>query len=162
MANSQPPKGLTGRLRLRAEDDEDLAVLSACLQDALVAVRDIAHFPGERRVALLVNRYRWEAETGHSTGPGERVLCAVAMDGVQRVRHQGIDRARSGQFLSILAVRRAEDHKDGPAVDFVFAGQAALRVVLDRLQLRAEDVEEPYPTSWRPKHALDDPAPGTS
>ncbi len=162
MANSQPPKGLTGRLRLRAEDDEDLAVLSACLQDALVAVRDIAHFPGERRVALLVNRYRWEAETGHSTGPGERVLCAVAMDGVRRVRQQGIDRGKPGRFLSILAVRRAADHEDGPAVEFVFAGQAALRVALDRLQVRAEDVEEPYPTSWRPKHPLDDPAPGTS
>ncbi|MBL8703305.1 MAG: DUF2948 family protein [Rhodospirillales bacterium] len=173
MANSLPPKGLTGRLRVRAEDDDDLAVLSACLQDGLVAVRDIAYLPAERRLVLIVNRYRWEAaEAGQladGTGDarGERVICALAMDGVQRVRQQGIDRGKPGQFLSILQLRRvvgagAPGPADPPAVEIVFAGQAAIRVTLDRFQVRAEDVEEPYPTAWRPKHKLDDPAPGTS
>lgn len=160
MTNPQAPKGVTGRLRLRAEDDEDLAVLSACLQDGLVAVRDIAHLPEERRLAMIVNRYRWEGET--ASGPAERVLCAVAMDGVSRVRQQGIDRGKAGQFLSVLAVRRADDAAGTPTVDFVFSGQAVIRVTQDRLQVRAEDVEEPYPTAWRPKHPLDDPSSGTT
>jgi hypothetical protein len=173
MANSQPPKGLTGRLRLRAEDDEDLAVLSACLQDGLVAVRDIAYLPAERRLVLLVNRYRWEAagvsqpEDADGDARGERVICTLAMDGVQHVRQQGIDRGKPGQFLSILQLRRAEgagasSPADPPAIEIVFAGQAAIRATLDRFQVRAEDVEEPYPTAWRPKHPLDDPASGTT
>jgi Protein of unknown function (DUF2948) len=173
MANSQPSKGLTGRLRLRADDDEDLAVLSACLQDGLVAVRDIAYLPAERRLVLLVNRYRWEAaEAGQPAdntegAKGERVICALAMDGVRAVRQQGIDRGKPGQFLSILQLRRvpgagAPGPADPPAVDILFAGQAAIRATLDRFQLRAEDVEEPYPTAWRPKHPLDDPASGTT
>lgn len=164
MANSQSPKGVTGRLRLRADDDEDLAVLSACLQDGLVAVRDVAYLPAERRLVLIVNRYRWEAgESGPADeAKGERVICTLAMDGVQQVRQQGIDRRKSGQFLSILQLRRAEGPADPPAVEIVFAGQAAIRATLDRFQVRAEDVEEPYPTAWRPKHPLDDPASGTT
>ena len=47
-------------LRLRAEDAEDLAVLSACLQDALVAVRDFAYDPGARVFIMAANRFRWE------------------------------------------------------------------------------------------------------
>jgi len=164
MANSQPPKGLTGRLRLRADDDEDLAVLSACLQDGLVAVRDIAYLPAEQRLVLIVNRYRWEVgDSGPPDGPkGERVICTLAMDGVRQVRQQGIDRRKPGQFLSILQLRRAEGAADPVAIDIVFAGQAAIRATLDRFQIRAEDVEEPYPTAWRPKHPLDDPASGTT
>ena len=48
-------------LELRAEDAEDLAVISACLQDALVAVRDLAYDPEDRSFLLVANRFRWEA-----------------------------------------------------------------------------------------------------
>src|SRR5260370_7067427 len=47
-------------LKLRAEDAEDLAVISACLQDALVAVRDLAYAPQERSFLFVANRFRWE------------------------------------------------------------------------------------------------------
>ena len=47
-------------LRLRAEDDEDLAVISACLQDALVSVRDLAYDRDARTFVLVANRFRWE------------------------------------------------------------------------------------------------------
>jgi len=153
---------LADALRVRAEDAEDLTVLSACLQDALVAVRDIAYFPGERRLAMLVNRYRWEGAAESEPG-GERVLCAVALDGVRQVRRRGIDQTRPGHLLSLLAIRAAgfgagagAAPAAGAAIEFLFAGDAAIRVELDRLLLRAEDMEEPYPTAWRPHHPADD------
>jgi hypothetical protein len=151
------------RLRLRAEDEEDLAVLSACLQDALVAVRDIVHLPAERRLVMVVNRYRWEKDQDPAAeGPAERVLCAVAMEGVRQVRRRGIDQGRPGHLLSVLAIRPSDTKQGMPTIEIVFSGQAAVRVDLDRLQLRAEDVEEPYPTAWRPRHKLDDSATGAS
>ena len=39
-------------LKLRAEDADDLSVISACLQDALVAVRDLAYVPEDRNFLL--------------------------------------------------------------------------------------------------------------
>src|ERR1700760_3025225 len=68
-------------LKLRAEDADDLAVLSACLQDALVAVRDLGYLADERSFIFVANRFRWE--TGLRPLPGEeghqRVLCAVTL-----------------------------------------------------------------------------------
>jgi hypothetical protein len=147
------PAGKSERLRLRAEDAEDLTVLSACLQDALVAVRDIAYLPEERRLILVANRFRWEG----GEGQGERVLCGVAIDLVRAVRQQGIDRGRPGALLSILALRPVAG-----AVEIQFASRAALRAEVDRLLVHIEDIREPYPTAWRPSHKLDDPAAGTS
>ena len=50
-----------GRLKLRARDPEDLRVLSACLQDALVPLADIAYLKPEQRFVLVVNRFMWES-----------------------------------------------------------------------------------------------------
>jgi len=148
----------TDRLRLRAEDGEDLTVLSTCLQDALVAVRDIAYLPGERRLILVANRFRWEGDRGQ----GERVLCGFAIDHVRAVRQQGIDRTKPGTLLSILAVRLVGGSPSGGAVEILFSSDATLRVEVDRLLAHVEDIREPYPTSWRPHHPLDDPATGAS
>jgi hypothetical protein len=49
-------------LKLVALDPDDLAVVSAHLQDALISVGDIAYLPGERRFALAAKRFDWEAE----------------------------------------------------------------------------------------------------
>ena len=44
-------------LKLSALDADDLAVVSAAVQDSLVAVRDCVHFKDEKRFVLLLNRF---------------------------------------------------------------------------------------------------------
>jgi hypothetical protein len=50
------------KLKLSALDADDLSVISAAVQDSLVAVRDCAFFAAESRFVLLLNRFRWEAD----------------------------------------------------------------------------------------------------
>ncbi len=47
-------------IKLRAEDTEDLAVIAACLQDAIACLAEMAYEPNERRFAFVVERFRWE------------------------------------------------------------------------------------------------------
>jgi hypothetical protein len=150
-----------GRLRLRAEDAEDLTVVSACLQDAVVAVGDIAWLPAERRLAMVVNRFCWECAPGETGGESRRVLTGLRLENVRAVRAQGIDRTKRAHLMELLAVRLVPgDGESGAAgsgcvVEFRFSGDQALRASADVLALRLEDLEEPYPTAWRPKHKLD-------
>ena len=155
------------RLRLRAEDDEDLTVISACLQDAVVAVGDIAYLPAESRLAMVINRFCWEqaatrtAEPGQTQGPGsQRVLAGLCLETVRGVKTQGIDRAKRGQLLELLSIRalpaEAGTAPGACVVELQFSGGRALRVSAERLALRFEDLEEPYPTPWRPHHELDE------
>jgi hypothetical protein len=79
-----PPEGADGALKLRAEDRDDLAVISACLQDALVAVGDIAYVPEERSFVFVANRFRWEGHPMQSQiAWGRR---AAQPRGISRVR----------------------------------------------------------------------------
>ena len=85
-------------LRLVAFDPEDLAVISAHLQDALLRLGDIAYLPKERRFAIQVRRYDWEAAT-----PQRRLTC-MHFENVTGVRVRGIDQSSKDAVLNLLAI----------------------------------------------------------
>jgi hypothetical protein len=142
-------------LKLRAEDTEDLAVISACLQDALVPVRDLAYVPEDRAFLFVANRFRWE--NGLSPAPGEagfeRILCGITFSEVAAVSYNGFRRSEDGRILSLLAIRP----EDG-AVHLEFSGGATIRLEVARILCLATDLGEPWPTQWQPRHDADERA----
>jgi hypothetical protein len=132
---------MTKRLKLRAEDDEDLAVVSAMLQDALIPVADMTWLPEEKRFLMVVNRFRWEGEAR------ERTLTGLCFYEVTGVKHTGFARSETDRILEVLAIRCG----DG-LVQVEFSGEARLRLEVDRVLCHVEDIGEPWPTRWRPSH----------
>ena len=145
-------------LRLRAVDAEDLAVISACLQDALVSVRDLAYDREARSFMFVANRFRWEAGgiDAQEGAPFERILCGVAFDAVDSVAYRGFQRSEEDRILSLLAIRAAP-RPAGATIELDFAGNAAIRLTAAAVSCRARDFGEAWPTAWRPGHQLDDP-----
>jgi Protein of unknown function (DUF2948) len=142
-------------LKLRAEDTEDLAVISACLQDALVPVRDLAYVPEDRSFLFVANRFRWE--NGLSPAPGEagyeRTLCGISFREVTAVSYSGFRRSDDRRILSLLAIR----HEDG-AVLLEFSGGPTIRLDVPRIFCVAKDLGQPWPTPWQPRHDVDERA----
>ena len=142
-----------GPLRLRAEDADDLAVISACLQDALVSVRDLAYDPEARTFVLVANRFRWEAtetERGEA-GRFERTLCAVALGEVENVAYRGFQRSEESRILCLLAIR-PNLAESGGTIDLDFSGSATIRLTASAIRCRVRDFGEPWPTAWHPDH----------
>jgi len=144
-------------LRMRAEDADDLAVISACLQDAVVLVREMKYLPGERRFVMVFNRFRWERAEGERSDEGkpvyERVHCGICFENVTAVRYLGLDQRKPGQIVSLLQIKPEREH-----IDLVFSGGAAVRLEVEGLLCHLQDLDEPWPTQWRPAHPLDDEA----
>ena len=140
-------------LKLRAADAEDLAVISACLQDALVTVRDLAYASEERTFLLVANRFRWE--TGFRPAPGEisyeRTLCGITFGEVAAVSYSGFRRSDDGRILSLLAIRPGDRE-----IHLEFSGGAAIRLEVARILCHATDLGDPWPTPWQPRHDLDE------
>jgi len=142
-------------LKLLARDDEDLSVISAFLQDSVVAVREMRYLPDERRFVFVASRFRWEeadrARPVEGTPIYERVHCGVCFEGVTAVRRRGLNQRRPGQIVSLLSLKAADGH-----VDLVFSAGITVRLVVDGLLCHLQDFDEPWPTQWRPTHPLDD------
>ncbi|HLY44985.1 MAG TPA: DUF2948 family protein [Stellaceae bacterium] len=158
-APSKPDRSAAA-LRLRAEDAEDLAVISACLQDALVSVGDLAYDRDARAFVLVANRFCWEG-CERRAGRGatfERTLCGVAFDEIDGVAYRGFQRSEHDRLLSLLAIRATPGAPAaGMAIDLEFAGGATVRLSTAAIRCRARDFGEPWPTAWRPGHAVDEP-----
>jgi hypothetical protein len=161
MAAAEPPEPAPSSkgLRLRAADAEDLAVISACLQDALVSVRDLAYDPAARTFVLVANRFRWENRDtdAREDAPFERILCGVAFDDIDGVAYRGFHRSGEDRILSLLAIR-ATPATAGATIALDFAGDAAIRLTAAAIRCRARDFGEAWPTLWQPGHSLDDTA----
>ena len=143
-------------LKLRAEDPEDLAVLSACLQDAVIAIRETTFLPGEQRFVFVANRFRWEDADRERPVEGaaiyERVHCGVCFDAVKAVRQQGLVQSRKGQIVSLLSIEQPEQG----AIDLVFSAGIVIRLEVEQILCHVQDLDEPWPTQWRPSHPLED------
>jgi hypothetical protein len=142
---------MAAALKLRAEDAEDLGILSAILQDALVAVSEIAWLAEEKHFVLVANRFRWEPPVEGPRRNFERRLCGLRVADVQAVQRRGFN-PREGDRLLVLLALRAE-----PGVLYLdFAGGSSIRLEVGRILCHLEDFGEPWPTKWRPRHPVED------
>lgn len=143
MSKTTPP------LRLLAQDTEDLAVLSAALQDAVAKIGDIHWDAQARTLTLACNRFRWEA--GGKTG--ERVRSALQLGDVTSVQARNLKRDAKGAIVELLSISFEPGEAPGGAVLLTFAGGGDLRVGVDCLDVVLADVSEPWATPRRPGHA---------
>jgi hypothetical protein len=135
------------KLKLTALDADDLGVISAAVQDSLVAVRDCAYFPDEKRFVLLINRFCWEADPGVETRYW-RTHSALVFNEVSMVHHHHIPLDTPDRVLELLAVGSENDG----LVTVRFAAGRAIRLEIGRLACHLGDVGEPWPTPWKPAH----------
>jgi len=133
-------------LRLVALDPEDLAVISAHLQDSLLQVGDIAYLPKERRFAIQVRRYDWEAAS-----PQRRLTC-MHFEHVTGVRVRGIDQTNKDSVLNLLAI--AYEERDAPSgtATLIFAEGGAIQVDLECIEMQMKDTGPVWAAESRPSH----------
>lgn len=136
-------------LKLAATDEEDIVVLSALLQDAVVSVSEMIYLATEKRFALVAHRFRWEdaGEDKVSGGLYERVRCGISFDKVSAVRRRHLNQSQRGQMLDLLALEATKEY-----VDLLFAGGPTIRLEVESILCHAEDFGDAWPTRWRPVH----------
>ena len=141
-------------LRLIALDADDLAILSAHVQDAVLKVKDINWLPRERHFVLAINRFAWEAAAAGSRRKRgyQRRRSALHFARVGKVQSLGIDREAGETALELLAVRF--EPVDPPSGDVVltFAGAATIRLGVEVLEVELTDLGAVWSTPVAPRH----------
>lgn len=133
-------------LALRAETVDDLNILSALVQDAVINMTDIAHDPKGRRLSLLVTRVRWEdAEAAKGEGrPFERVRSVLSVSDALRVQSDSIDRNDADTVLSLLGLTWTPGDDGTGRLVLTFAGDGAIAVDAECLSVDLRDVTRPH------------------
>lgn len=146
-------------LALMAQDAQDLSVISALVQDAILPVTEITYDMRHRQLALLLNRFRWEdAESARrEERPYERVRAVLLISDVQKVQSDGIDRADNDVVLELLTLRWQPGEDGTGRLLLEFAGDGTVAVDAECLNVELRDVTRPYiaPSRRAPEHPED-------
>lgn len=145
--------GREAPLNLGALEPEDVKVISALVQDAVFPISEMAWHADQRRFGILLNRFRWEDDGQGRHGP-ERVQSVFSVQHVTGVSSQGIDRRDQDMVLSVLAVDWEPGEDADGFVLLTLAGDGAIRLRVEALELGLRDVTRPYhaPSGHTPDH----------
>ena len=136
-------------LKLLAHEPDDLAVISAALQDAVAKIGDIRWDASARTLTLACNRFRWES----GAKKGERIRSALQLGDVTGVQARKLRRDAKQAVVELLSVAFEPGDAPGGAVLLTFAGGGDLKVSVDCLDVILADLSEPWSTPRKPGHA---------
>jgi hypothetical protein len=125
--------------KLIALDEDDLAVISAHVQDAAVVVADILWREGENRLVIGMRRPDCEQLLAGEGAP-RRLVSALRFDRVLSCRSRGIDTAAPEQALELLGIEFDPAQAPGGSVLLLFSGGGMLRLEVECLECELADL----------------------
>jgi hypothetical protein len=128
-------------ITLLASSADDVPVLSALVQDAIIRAGDVGFDRAGRRLVLIASRFRWEA------GDRSRVRSGLRIETVGAVQHQGWPRDAETRLALLSVTADGDTH-----VSLAFAGGTSLRAEVECIDLVLEDLSAPWEVRHRPEH----------
>jgi len=155
-------------LKLVALDKDDIEIVSAHVQDALVKIADIWWQPHEHRFVMALNRFDWmnaaDAQGAKSGSLDDVVVdyrrrrTALRFERVNACKCRGLDQSDRNVVLNLLAVEFAERDPPAGTVTLTFSGGAAIRLEVECLEAELADLGEVSTAAVRPDHFAGDSA----
>jgi hypothetical protein len=145
------------QLKLIALDEEDLAVVSSLLQDAVIRVADMTYVPGQKRFAAVLNRFDWETAATRSEKDYRRRRTALRFDRVFGAKMRNVKPGASERVLSLLAVSFEPAEAPGGFVTLTFSGDASIQLQIECIEVELRDLGPEWRTQCKPEHPGSEP-----
>jgi hypothetical protein len=145
----------TDELKLVALDKDDVEVISAHVQDALVRVRDIFWRPNDHRFVMALSRFDWmSVADAHQQAKPDYRRCRTALrfERVLACKCRNLDRAAKDAPLNLLTVEFSESDPPGGTVSLIFSGGGIIRLDVECLEAELADLGEVSTAALCPDH----------
>lgn len=140
-------------LRLMAEDEADLEIIGAAVQDALLRVGEMSFDKKTRRFTALINRFRWES--AGEKGPYHRVRAGIAFESVLSVKSRRVRQDSDEALASLLSVTFiADEEPPSGTVRLLLAGGGEIALEVECLDATLIDTGPVWSTPRRPDHEI--------
>jgi hypothetical protein len=145
-------------LKLVALDHDDLKILSAHLQDAVLRMADMVYMPADRHFAAILSRFDWlAAETDDGKHSNlRRCRCALRFDRVKRAQVHKIRPGDPFAVAELLAITYDEANAPSGFVTLHFAGGGAVRLEVECIEAALHDLGPAWRCAVKPEHAIAD------
>ena len=139
-------------LKLIARTEEDLRVVSAHLQDAIVNINDIANLKKNKILLLQLNRFMWEDIEKGVFRKNKRIRTILKFENVIKVKSKNINLVDKDKFLDFLTIETQQMIDNNYEMKLLFAGNSILKVTSEVIEVTLDDQGQAWDTKHKPKH----------
>ena len=139
-------------LKLIARSVEDLRVVSAHLQDAIVNINDIANLKKNKILLLQLNRFMWEDVEKGAFRKNKRIRTVLKFENIIKVKSRNIDQAGKDKFLDFLTIETKQMIDNNYEMKILFAGDSIIKIIAEAIEVTLDDQGEAWDTKNKPKH----------
>ena len=137
---------MSNTLKLIAQDDEQLTIISSLAQDSIIKSNEMGYDKKTKRFALLMNRYRHEEENP------SRIRTAIHFDYVDSVKSVGIDKETNDDILVLLAIRFEAKSKPSGSIFLEFSNNKSITFDVESIEAFLTDMGGPWKIPNKPVH----------
>ena len=141
-------------LKLIAKTEEDLRVVSAHLQDAIVNVSDVANLKKNKIFLMQLNRFMWEDVEKGVFRKNKRIRTILKFENVIKAYSKNINQSKGNKFLDFLAIETYQMIDNNYEMKIVFAGDSIIKIIAEAIEVTLDDQGEAWDTKNIPKHKL--------
>ena len=139
-------------LKLLATSDEDLRVIAAHLQDAIVSVQDIASLKKNRIFLIQLNRFMWEDVEKGVFRKNKRIRTVLKFENAISVLSKNINIKNNESFLDFLTIESNLLPDKSYEIKLIFSGDSVIKIKAEVIDVSLDDQGSPWETKTQPKH----------
>lgn len=142
-------------LKLMALDAEDLEIISAHCQDAVLRLEDIGYVKKSRRFAIILNRFDWE--TALKTGKDHQLRrrrSALRFECVDQAEHINLKAKPKDHALKLLTIKFGETNAPSGVLSLIFSGDCEIKLSVECIEVELNDLGAMWETKNLPDHKL--------
>ena len=139
-------------LKLLATSDDDLRVIAAHLQDAIVSIKDIASLKKNRIFLIQLNRFMWEDVEKGVFRKNKRIRTVLKFDNVISVVSKNINIKANDSFLDFLTIESNLLPDKSYEIKLIFSKDSVIKIKAEVIDVTLDDQGLPWETQTQPKH----------
>ena len=139
-------------LKLLATSNEDLKVIAAHLQDAIISTSDIANLKKNRIVLMELNRFMWEDVEKGVFRKNKRIRTILKFENVLKVTSKNVNQKKNDRFLDFLAIETFKMPDKNYEMNLIFSGDIVIKLVTEAIEVTLDDQGLPWESKNKPKH----------
>ena len=141
-------------LKLIARTIDDLRVISAHLQDAIVNIKDIANLKKNKIFLMQLSRFMWEDVEKGVFRKNKRIRTVLKFENVINVHSKNINRSKKDKFLDFLTIETNVMPDNNYEMNIIFAGDSIIKVISEVIEVFLDDQGSAWDTKNMPKHKV--------
>ena len=139
-------------LKLLATSDEDLKIVAAHLQDAIVSMQDIANLKKNRIFLIQLNRFMWEDVEKGVFRKNKRIRTVLKFDNVISVLSKNVNTKKDKNFLDFLTIESNLLPDKSYEIKLIFSGDAVIKIKTEVIDVTLDDQGYSWESKTQPKH----------